>query len=309
MKHRVNILLALTAALAGGILLFSPPLRAADPPALFCPNGQTVFIEGRTAPHEAVLLYLRGRPVGGGLADGAGRFRMPLRPQERPGVYPVEVRLRANQALVATYTCYVDVAFDAAPSQTPTFEGGPPAPTPRAPASATATLATATLATATARPTATAGAAATTQPTPRAATAQPTSTTAPTAAAGSTPVPSPTAVPANVIQIDDIALLDPEVPDEPEYVQISNVGTSPISLVGWRLVNVTRAAEVQPYIFPAFEIGSGVTIAVFSEVGDNDLELGDFYWDQSITIWRVGDRAELRDTQGRVVAEFTIPNQ
>lgn len=297
MNKRVFILLALLAATVGGFLLLSPPLRAADPPGLACPNGQTVLIEGQSPPNEALLLYLRGRPVGGGLADGQGRYSLPLRPQERPGIYLVEVRLRSSRALVASYTCYIDVALDTPLSPTPTFAGGPPTSTSGAAATASPT---ATASGATTRPTA--------RPTSGVATPTTTTIASATTVAPTTTV-TPTAVPADTIEIEDIYVRDLDFPDEPEYIELRNTSDSPINLAGWRLINASRIAEIPPYTFPDFELEVDVSIVIYSTIGDDDPDFGEFFWNRSVEVWRVGDRAELRDPQNRVITTLLVPNQ
>ncbi len=71
---RPQLIPLLIAAILGGFLLFVAPLRAADPTPIACPTGQTVYLEGRTIPREALLIYLKDRAVGGGLADSAGGY-------------------------------------------------------------------------------------------------------------------------------------------------------------------------------------------------------------------------------------------
>lgn len=80
-------------------------------------------------------------------------------------------------------------------------------------------------------------------------------------------------------------------------------------MAGWRLTNATRGGQVPPFIFPTYTIGPDETIAVFSQVDDDDLEAGDFFWDQTGEVWCVGDRAELRDAQGTLVDSLIVPNQ
>ena len=123
--------------------------------------------------------------------------------------------------------------------------------------------------------------------------------------------PTPTATvtrPLQHIEINDIVLRDPAFPDiSEEYIQIRNVTENPISLTGWRIINASRP-EVPSFVFPAFSLAGDLTISVFTAVGDDDLTNGDFYWDQTSDVWRVGDRAELRDPQGRLVSVLIVPN-
>jgi hypothetical protein len=311
LNKRANILLALIAALVGGLLLFSPPLRAADPTPLACPNAQTIFLEGQSAPREALLVFMRGRAVGGGLSGADGRFRLPLRAQERPGVYPVEVRLRSNRALVATFTCFVDVSLEGGLTPTTTLAAPSAAPpvgrvTPTAPTARVAPTTGAATPTVTLTATGASGGSNPVATNTSVATVTTTTTVTTTATVTTTT----TTVPANSVEINDIVLRDPAFPNESEeYVQIRNAGETPVNLAGWRLTNATRAGQVPAYTFPSFNLGVDVTVAVFSAVGDDELDVGDFYWDQTVTIWQVGDRAELRDPQGNLVASLIVPNQ
>jgi hypothetical protein len=312
LNKRANSLLALIAAIVGGLLLFSPPLRAADPLPLPCPNGQTVFLEGQAAPREALLVFLRGRAVGGGLSGGDGRFRLPLRPQERPGVYPVEVRLRSSRAMVAAYTCFIDVSPEGALTPTATIGASTAPPigrvTPTAPTARVAPTTGAATPTSTVTPTTASGGGGSNPVATNTSvvTVSPTATISTTATVTTTT----TTVPANSVEINDIVLRDPAFPNESEeYVQIRNAGETPVNLAGWRLLNATRPGQVPAYTFPSFSLGVDVTIAVFSAVGEDELDVGDFYWDQTVTIWQVGDRAELRDAQNNLIASLVVPNQ
>ncbi|GAB4449290.1 MAG: lamin tail domain-containing protein [Chloroflexi bacterium OHK40] len=295
-------------------LLTAAPLRAADPTPIACPSGQTVLIQGTAPAREPLLLYLAGRPVGGGVADARGAYSLPLRAQERPGVYPVEVRLRTSRAVVARFTCFVDLPVGDVPASAtplapstpvapPTLRSGPPAATPSATSTRTSGIATPT---ATTRSTATGG-------TPTLTTTR-TVGPGPTASATNQPgvatvTPSATTTAASTVQIVDIVLIDPAYPDDTEeYVQIRNASDATVNIGGWRLLNASRS-DVAPFVFPAFALEADVTIAVFSETGENDLEIGDFFWNQSQAVWRVGDRAELRDAGGQLIHSLVVPDQ
>lgn len=129
------------------------------------------------------------------------------------------------------------------------------------------------------------------------------------------PTPSITLGPGQgTVRIVDIVLRDPVFPqDSEEYVLINNRDGGRVELGGWRLINASRPdgtrGPVPPFVFPSFVIDRDITIAVFSQAGEDDLEIGDFYWDQPADIWRVGDRAELRDAAGNLVQTFVVPQQ
>lgn len=117
---------------------------------------------------------------------------------------------------------------------------------------------------------------------------------------GPTPTPRTAEVP-----IVDVVLADPGFPNAEEYVVMTNRGGGPIALTGWRLVNASRP-EIPPFVFPSFTIRPDTVTVVWSESGTNDLEAGDFFWNQTGPVWRAGDRAELRDAQGNLVTTFEV---
>ncbi|MCX7790429.1 MAG: hypothetical protein N2378_07285, partial [Chloroflexaceae bacterium] len=94
LRKPIAVIVLVIAGVMAGIWSGLAPLRAADPVPIPCPNGQTIFLEGPAPPSEALLVTLGERAVGGGVADRTGFYRIPLRANERPGAYPVEVRLR-----------------------------------------------------------------------------------------------------------------------------------------------------------------------------------------------------------------------
>ncbi len=297
----------LTLLFAGISLLITDasPLRAADPLPLSCPNGQTVLLQGRAPPAEPLLIVLAGRPVGGGVSDRGGVYSLPLRARERPGTYPVEVQLRSTRAVVGRFTCFVDTPVGSTPTASPTS----PPPAPDRPVTPTTPL-TPPVATATLPP---AGATTSVVVVPTATSAPTGSVTpAPTTTAGASPTVSPTtgaATPTprpNDVQIDEIVLRDATAPSQRrEYVEIRNASARPINIRGWQVRNVTRGSEIPPFVFPDYVIEPAQSIGVFSAVGNNDLVSGDFFWNRT-EIWRVGDRAELRDTNDRLISFLIV---
>jgi len=295
-------------ALLGGILLLASPLRAADPTPIACPNGQTVFLNGSAPPREPLLVYLGGRAVGGGLADGNGRYRLPLRAQERPGSYAVEVRLRSSRAVIERFTCFVDVPIGSGPTETPT--GLPtPAASPRSAPTQPPQVTRAPVITLSPTTTSATVVGGTPSVTPTGPTATPTLTTT---ATGPSPTPTRTSQ-AGAVVIDDVFLIDPAFPEDEEYVEIRNASDRAITLNGWRLINASRPdstrASVPPFIFPSFSLDSSASLLVFSLAGQNDLDVNEFYWGQSGAIWKAGDKVELRDARNTLIHSFPVPNQ
>lgn len=309
-RKRIAVFALLVAGAVAGLWWGLAPLRAADPVPVACPNGQTVFLEGPAPPSEALLVTLGERAVGGGVADRNGVYRIPLRANERPGVYPVEVRLRGSRAVVARFTCFVDVPLDSVPA-TPTLPGPAATQVTRVP------LPTSTAApvitpvpvapTPTAIPVTTPVPERTVAPSPTptvagspvaTSTVGPTTTPGPTTTVSVTPIPN-----ANSVRIIQVVLRAPARSND-EYVEIRNATTRSINMTAWRLVNVNRN-DVTPYIFPEFVIAPAETINVYSAIDEDDPEVGEFYWKRT-DVWRAGDRAELRDASDRLISFLIV---
>jgi hypothetical protein len=270
----------------------------ADRVALACPSGRTVFLEGNGPPQVALLVFLDGRPVGGGATNVRGAYRLPLTTRERPGIYSVDVQTRAERTVVGQFTCYVDVPFDTAPTATP--EIVVTVAPPSVPGDPTATPEPAGV-----------------TPTATPATQPGLSTPTATSSAGSPPArptatPTPTAEPdeesdASLIVIDEIALREPEQADNPraEYVVINNDSDATINLNGWQIVNTSRSDRLT-YTFPTYIFESNFTVIVFSGAGVDEPDQGEFYWGEEGDLWNDGDEAELRDNTGRVISTYTV---
>lgn len=97
---------------------------------LQCLQGSSVTISGTAAPNTALLAYFNERPVGGALSRPDGSYLITLRiGEERPGLYPVSVRLRDSRDPVRELACEVPGG-----AVTPTLEGVPaPRTTPTTP--------------------------------------------------------------------------------------------------------------------------------------------------------------------------------
>jgi hypothetical protein len=76
--------------------------------ALICAPGEPVLITGEGPPRAAFLLYFDQRAVGGGSVSLSGSFSIPLVVgRERPGSYPVTVRVRGSEQVLRELTCEV----------------------------------------------------------------------------------------------------------------------------------------------------------------------------------------------------------
>ena len=79
--------------------------------ALTCAPGERVLITGQGPPRAAFLLYFGQRVVGGGSVSLNGSFSIPLVVgRERPGSYPVIVRVRGSEQVLRELTCEVPPA-------------------------------------------------------------------------------------------------------------------------------------------------------------------------------------------------------
>lgn len=313
-----------------GILLGTSTSAAVDTVALSCPNKQTTFLTGVTAPpYESLIAYLNTRPVGGGISDQDGAWRIPLHVNEHSGIYDVEVRVRSTRALIKRFTCYVDVPLDdtsAIPTETstagatafatatrspvptnqigtttatatrnPTTTGATPTRTPTSNSDAVATATRAPMTGATAIPTSTATATATSTQTPNPATA--TAATATAAAAGIT-------INAAVCSDADPLPTDPDA----EYVELVNDSETSVTLTGWKIV---KAQTTLSYTFPTFTLtGPRMYVMIRSRSGTDqpepDSDTSYFYWNRTNQIWFLGTTIELRDPSGTLIDSYVL---
>ncbi|MEI6775776.1 MAG: lamin tail domain-containing protein [Chloroflexales bacterium] len=311
-----------------GVLLGTPTSAAVDVVAISCPNKQTTFLTGLTAPpYESLIAYLNTRPVGGGLSDQDGAWRIPLHVNEHAGKYDVEVRVRSTRALVGRFTCYVDWPLDttsAMPTETGTAGATAfstatrsPVPTNRiGTTTATATrIPTTTGATPTRTPTSSSAAAATATRTPMTgATAIPTSTATATSTQTSNPATATAATAtaaAAGIKINAAVCSDtdplPTAPDA-EYVELVNNSETSVTLTGWKIV---KAQTTISYTFPTFTLtGPSKYVTIYSRSGTDQPEpvSGNsfFYWGRTNQIWFLGTTVELRDPSGKLIDSYTL---
>lgn len=89
-----------------------------------------------------------------------------------------------------------------------------------------------------------------------------------------------------------------------ERVELTNTGSGPVAMGGWRLSNVALPGRPNPdtFEFPAgFTLAAGATVSVRTGVGDDNAT--DLFWDRTIQAFRAdaGDGAALQDASGAFV--------
>jgi len=309
-RHRLITSFFIALVLAGFSAVVTQQMYA-QPEALACPRNQTITLRGDQAPpFQGLIVLFADLPVGGGVSDAAGRWQIPLRVNEPPGIYPVEVRLRDNQQLLARMVCYVDVPLPATvvpsptkiPSPTPTLA---PRPTTALPTVPQATRTT----TPTGRATATPQITATTTPTvPTTETPRITFTPTPTSTLGGVPIATPTPIPAGISVTLEIVAYDPDTSNSlnDEYVTLLSNEENDLTIGGWRIINISRP-ERPTFVFPNYVLAPESEIYLYTGSGTNNLNTGDFYWGRSAPVWQRGDIAQLFDAQGRLVSSYQVP--
>lgn len=97
------------------------PSTTPIPNVLACPSNTTILIEGSAPPFTPLILTFGGRPVGGGISNNRGDYRLFLDVgRDRPGEYVVQVLIRYNRLIVRSLRCQVDVGPTATITETPT---------------------------------------------------------------------------------------------------------------------------------------------------------------------------------------------
>lgn len=328
LRHRhpaSSLALALIATLFLTFVIGVAAAAVTDPTTLSCPNGQTVFLEGQSAPNEGLLIFLEKRAVGGGSANASGAWRLPLKVSERPGIYRVEVQSRASRTVVGRFICYVDVPLEGVVTATseivvtaaPSATSGVAATSTR-PATGADVTATPTRTATGGTPTTTQTATRTLTGTPPTATRTPTRTatgTPPTATRTVTGTPATPTVKAGEeaeVKIIFVVVADPDNEDNVESIEISNDSKRPIDLTGWRVVNSTRS-DKPTYTIPSFELPAGESMIIYTDLdgSEEDVpEFNEFYWARSDNVWRVNDVVQLYDKSpggDRLIFSYTIP--
>ncbi|MFN3374632.1 MAG: lamin tail domain-containing protein, partial [Chloroflexus sp.] len=282
----------ITLALASVVVLAAQQVYA-QPTPIACPRNQTVTLRGANAPPlQGLLVLFTGQPVGGGFSDAAGHWQIPLRTNEPPGIYPVEVRVRASQQVIASLLCYVDVPLPAVATLAPTdspVSGQPVSqPTPTATATSIATVPRPTQTpTSVTRVPSTPTPATRVPSTPTSATRVPSTPTPTTGSTGTpvrvtnTPLPTattgsagvvpgrtPTPIPAGLAVTLEIIPYDPNSSASlnEEQVTIRSEEENDLTIAGWQIVNSSRP-EIPAFVFPAFILQPETDVYLYTENG------------------------------------------
>ncbi|MGB9941246.1 MBL fold metallo-hydrolase [Methanosarcina sp.] len=97
----------------------------------------------------------------------------------------------------------------------------------------------------------------------------------------------------STVYVSDLNLQD-------EWVQISNKGSSPVSLNGWKIED---EGNKHTYTFQSYTLNTGTTVTVFTGKGTNSAT--ELYWQLDDPIWNNdGDTAYLYDDSGKLISEL-----
>jgi hypothetical protein len=84
-----------------------------------------------------------------------------------------------------------------------------------------------------------------------------------------------------------------------EWVEITNQGSSEVSLTDWTLED----AQNHSYTFPDFGLAAGAAVKV--RTGEGTDSATDLFWNRSSSVWNNdGDVATLMDASGNIVASY-----
>lgn len=131
-------------------------------------------------------------------------------------------------------------------------------------------------------------------------TATPVPTDTPVSSEPPTPIPTEPAAEGEVnIQVNEV-VAPGQLTDE--AVSIINLGTRPVALQGWQLL------DEQGHIYTFGQVtlfGEGAAILVHTETGQNGPS--NLYWGLEEAIWQSGETISLLDSEGTVRAQSIIP--
>lgn len=97
----------------------------------------------------------------------------------------------------------------------------------------------------------------------------------------------------STVYVSDLSLQD-------EWVQISNTGSSPVSLNGWKIED---KGNKHTYTFQSYTLNAGTTVTVFTGKGTSSAT--ELYWQLDDPIWNNnGDTAYLYDDSGELISKL-----
>ncbi|HII90846.1 MAG TPA: MBL fold metallo-hydrolase [Methanosarcina sp.] len=97
----------------------------------------------------------------------------------------------------------------------------------------------------------------------------------------------------STVYVSDLNLQD-------EWVQISNTGSSPVSLNGWKIED---EGNKHTYTFQSYTLNAGTTVTVFTGKGTNSATK--LYWQLDRPIWNNnGDTAYLYANSGKLISKL-----
>jgi len=86
-----------------------------------------------------------------------------------------------------------------------------------------------------------------------------------------------------------------------EIVVIQNTGQESVFLTGWYL----QDDEGNAFTFPQLSLNPGATVQVHTGFGEDTA--ADLFWGHTQPVWRSGEMATIKDTQGEPHALYHIP--
>ncbi len=123
-----------------------------------------------------------------------------------------------------------------------------------------------------------------------------------------TPTPNipPSPIPTEPLSIGEVDIQITEVIGlgqlTEEAVSVANLGSRAVALQGWTLSD----AEGRVFTFGQVTLfGDGAAILIHTEAGQNGPS--DQYWGQEQAVWASGETVTLKDAEGTVQAQYTIP--
>lgn len=123
-----------------------------------------------------------------------------------------------------------------------------------------------------------------------------------------TPTPNipPSPIPTEPLTVGEVRIVISEVVGRGQFVDeavsIANLGSRAVALQGWTLAD----GEGRVFTFGQVTLfGNGAAIFVHTEAGPNGP--ADLYWGLEQAIWSSGKIVTLRDAEGTIQAQYTIP--